>query len=51
MGPIYGVTAIVLNGWFTFSQLQLMREKNDAGGTTLIMRKRIPESSEEGDFL
>ena len=26
-------------------------EKNDAGGTTLIMRKRIPEESEEGDFL
>jgi anti-sigma regulatory factor (Ser/Thr protein kinase) len=26
-------------------------EKNDAGGTTLIMRKRIPESAEEGDFL
>jgi protoheme IX farnesyltransferase len=30
VGPIYGVTAIVLNGWFTFSQLQLMREKTDA---------------------
>ena len=29
VGPIYGVTAIVLNGWFTWSQLRLMREKDD----------------------
>ena len=30
VGPIYGVTAIVLNAWFTWSQLRLMREKDDA---------------------
>ena len=30
---------------------EVLYEKNDAGGTTLIMRKRIPEAPEEGDFL
>ncbi len=29
VGPLYGVTAIALNVWFTWSQVRLLREKDD----------------------